>query len=1267
MADNSRDVSLKVAVSTDGAESIRKLSEDVKALAKEGGDAAPEFNRLATELDRLAEQTDALQAVKSLSSEVEELAAAQKQAADTASQFSDQLRTLETTTLTFRDAEAQARAEVRAAQNDIADKRDALARLKLEYDDAGKKTADYKRQVETLSLGILDAKSALRDKREALRQATEAAVAAGQAEKTLASESRAANAEAQKAAKGLQQRNSALAESRDALQAAGVGASDLAAAQTELLHAFDRTTQEVSQQQEALVKLRQAEADAAEATRAAAAEEDRLAKIQFNNRYRLEAAAREQLEAEKRQYAESAALAKSATDARIAAEQRWVDFTKASAQARQSLDDAFAKTGVRSAQSVQREINEINTALVRLANDASVSGADFDRAFAAAQRRIETLKGSLNGVPEALNQTSAASRLVSSAFGQLTAAYGAIELGQKFINANVQLETLRRSLAITTGSTQEAARQIDFLRDTANRSGVAIGEISDSFLRFSVSASQAGISTKVVEEVFAAVTRASGQMGLSSERASLALEALSQMAGKGVVSMEELRGQLGDSLPGALKTAADGLGLTVKELTDMVEKGQVMSKDMLPALASALTKTLAKGTEEVSGFQATWNRLKNTMTEASQTIGDTGALQVLTGALRAVGVVAGSVAMGVSVSLDTMFTAIRQGATLVAGVVQGDFKNAVAEAGRLGDEMINRQAKLGRTLQALALGSSEAAKSQGQVGAAAQQAGAQAAGATAGHEANAQAQQQAAASAGANAQAQGAAGAAAAQAGAQATGAAPGWYLIQAAYKKVNEQAEANTLVSEKLAAAKKLEGETSVQLATLAGNEIELRRVAAVVAADNETATQRVAAARQQEVIYLKAQVESLNAAAAASGGLRDDQAEQVKVLTDLITKKEAEAEKAKQAADAAAGEANARRLAVEVYRDNAAALDQLRKAALDAKDELQRLQSQQAAGTATQEEVAASARGAAAAEALYHDALDDTARAAARKVASLRQDASETEIGLRLRLAAAKTQEREAELYGLTGQAIDAKIKQKRIEIDITRAHIEAVNTESKASIAAAEAERAELAAKGELTPAKQEEIDLRIRNAEAKQLEAQAGEQQVRQLQLEIDALRARNTEASDYQRAQAEGQGGAQGGRGGNRLTVDQNDALASLVLKQQAGELGGDDLKVAQAAFQAASFNRQVMERYRAQFSLEGAQSVETAYNQARTILEQVQLAQGKTGAEANPQKAAQPAARTVNLNINGKSTPVNVASEADANNLVGALRQLESMAGRSNV
>lgn len=1267
MADNNRDVSLQVTATTAGSEKIRDLAKDVHDLAKQGGDAAPEFKRLADELDKLAGQQDAISAFTELTAAVDSLAADQQKAKDSAAALGKELSDLSGSTAKFAEAEQQAATEVRTAQRDLADKKSALERLKLTTDDAAKTESAYKLQVNELRLAIIDAKQTVLDKKDALLSAQQATREAGEAEKQLAAQSKLANAEVGAATKELTRRTAALNDSRDAMQAAGVATEDIAQAQGELGRMYVKTVGDIERQQAAVVELRQVEEAAAERKRAALAEEDRLTILQSNNRYKLEAAARDQLDAERRQYTESVALAKQAVDARIAAEQRYQQFAQGAAQARKALDDAFAVTGVKSAQSVRLEVDRINAALHVLANDASVSGAEFDRAFAAGQRRIEALKNSLNDTAEAATKTAGVTKYVTDGFKQLGAAYGTFELAKRFLDANIQLESMRRTLAITTGSTQEAARQIEFLRDTANRSGVAVGEISESYKRFAVSMQQAGISAQTTESVFAAVTRATGLMGQGSERAALALEALSQMAGKGTVSMEELRQQLGDSLPGALKVAADGMGLSVKQLTKMTEAGQIMAADMLPALADQLTKTIAKGTEDVEGFQATWARLKNTMTLASQTIGDTGAMTVLTTALRALGVVAGSVMMGVSTTLDLVFTAVKQTATLTAGVINGDIKGAYKETGVLFDQMIDRQAKLGRALEQLAGGGDQVADSQRKAGTAAQQAGSQAQGASAGVTANAKAHSDAAAAAGGNAQAQTGAGAAAVQGGQQAAGAAQGWYAIQAAYIDVNKQAEQNTLIAEKLAQAKKHEGEASVQLAHIGGNEIEMRQASVRAAEGDAESLTRLSAARQQEVIYLKAQAESLIIAAGGSEKLRDDQKEQIKVLTDLIDKKTAEAERAKVAADGAAIETQARRLAAETYKDNAARLGELKDAAAAAQRELTLMRSQEVDNAESHANVAKSASDAAYAEGLYRDALADTAREAERKIAALRMDATETDIATRNNLAHYKTMEQEAQMYGRVAEAQEYQIRQKQIQIQSVRNHMAAVEAETKQTIAAAEAERAAAEAAGTLLPAKQQEIELRIRNAQAKLQEAQAGDEQVRQLQLEIDAIRLRNNAVQEGQQAsRASSAGGAGGGSGGhaNFMQASQNDAVLALAEKQRNGSLGADDLKAAQAAFQASSFNREVMQSLRpGTYSLEGIRSIETAYNQSRTILEAVQGLQKKSTSGA-PQAAG---AKTVNINVNGKNTPVNVNSEADASNLTAVMRQLESLSGRSNV
>ena len=81
-------------------------------------------------------------------------------------------------------------------------------------------------------------------------------------------------------------------------------------------------------------------------------------------------------------------------------------------------------------------------------------------------------------------------------------------------------------------------------------------------------------------------------------------------------------------------------------------------------------------------------------------------------------------------------------------------------------------------------------------------------------------------------------------------------------------------------------------------------------------------------------------------------------------------------------------------------------------------------------------------------------------------------------------------------------------------------------------------------------------------------------------------------------------------------------------------------------------------------SIENQQSTMALYNAARTAFER--MTAGKIG--GMPQSGdvgRQPAGstRTVNINVGGRSTPVNLASQADSDALVGVLRQLESARG----
>jgi tape measure domain-containing protein len=88
--------------------------------------------------------------------------------------------------------------------------------------------------------------------------------------------------------------------------------------------------------------------------------------------------------------------------------------------------------------------------------------------------------------------------------------------------------------------------------------------------------------------------------------------ALGQMMSKGTVQAEELRGQLGERIPGAFSIMAKALNVNERQLGKMLEQGQVLSKTALPAFAAELEKTFGKASENnLNGMVNAQNRFNS--------------------------------------------------------------------------------------------------------------------------------------------------------------------------------------------------------------------------------------------------------------------------------------------------------------------------------------------------------------------------------------------------------------------------------------------------------------------------------------------------------------------------------------------------------------------------------------------------------------------------------------------------------------------------------
>ncbi|HEX6093824.1 MAG TPA: tape measure protein, partial [Dongiaceae bacterium] len=167
------------------------------------------------------------------------------------------------------------------------------------------------------------------------------------------------------------------------------------------------------------------------------------------------------------------------------------------------------------------------------------------------------------------------------------------------------------------------------------RLGVDFTTLAESYRSFAASARGTTLEGQQARDVFVAITEASATLGLSSEATGRALTALSQIMSKGKVSAEELRGQLGEALPGAFQIAARAVGVTTQELDRMLQQGELLASDFLPKFGAQVKRELGDATGEAAKRAgAGMAVLGNAFKEAAASIAQSGLSKAVDDASR---------------------------------------------------------------------------------------------------------------------------------------------------------------------------------------------------------------------------------------------------------------------------------------------------------------------------------------------------------------------------------------------------------------------------------------------------------------------------------------------------------------------------------------------------------------------------------------------------------------------------------------------------------
>ncbi|MDJ5204601.1 tape measure protein [Salmonella enterica] len=285
--------------------------------------------------------------------------------------------------------------------------------------------------------------------------------------------------------------------------------------------------------------------------------------------------------------------------------------------------------------------------------------ASVREAIAKARGHTSTSINSDRAASSLDNLSSAAVRAAGAfiSFQAVLSAY------QKIMEVGLQRASSERSIDFVFGDQSTQVKK--FIQDLTQITGMDTTETQAQFASFGASAKNT-MGLEGSEELFKNLTGYARLMGRSDEQIQRALTAVSQMASKGQVMSEELKGQLSEALPGATQAFAKALGLTEKQLFDKMKNGDVKASDALPKFAKELGsqidsrggwKAIQDSTQTMLGnLKNTWN---NSLTDIFR--GSENGLQDFTRSLTTLLNALGGSGKSLGESLGSLMTSMSSG------------------------------------------------------------------------------------------------------------------------------------------------------------------------------------------------------------------------------------------------------------------------------------------------------------------------------------------------------------------------------------------------------------------------------------------------------------------------------------------------------------------------------------------------------------------------------------------------------------------------------
>lgn len=233
----------------------------------------------------------------------------------------------------------------------------------------------------------------------------------------------------------------------------------------------------------------------------------------------------------------------------------------------------------------------------------------FSRGMNRAEQQVGSLDSKFNGL----------ARTIGSAF----AGQALYSLAEQTTELRAKLEGYTNMLKFASSNNAEFAKNQAFVNKQIKDFKLPLLETTEGYATFLAATKGTAIEGELARQVLQGMSAAQVTLHMSNEQSTRGLLALNQMISKGTVSSEELKGQLGEAIPGAFNLAAESIGVTTMQLNKMLEQGQVVAADFLPKFAAKLQEVYGPGMQAaINSTQAQLNEVNNRIIEQKAALGE---------------------------------------------------------------------------------------------------------------------------------------------------------------------------------------------------------------------------------------------------------------------------------------------------------------------------------------------------------------------------------------------------------------------------------------------------------------------------------------------------------------------------------------------------------------------------------------------------------------------------------------------------------------------